>query len=348
MSSEPGAQPDPSDVPDARVEAEESVDRSGRWARARHSLSVPGVLVRLARRDPHHIPERLTIYTVDQFADGARAWAQHARDAAPDSSAAALADVQRRRTISTARIDGAIAGTPFFIALVPAYIAFLRQEVRFHLRAAALHEHDPADPRVAADFLVLRGVHKNTEQALADLDEVRATPLPPAGERTPLRSWYQAVVRILILAGFLSAPDEDEATEPLTRWEKVMRVVRFVVAGLIWAMTWVLPVTFMIMMSWACESDARRFGERVTTHYTDENENIGNAIASADRKAGGNRALTLARGALVVVSVAIPLALIAATIAGGKGPLGVNVPESVGALAALALVIGVSIAAVRG
>ncbi|MGZ4227770.1 MAG: hypothetical protein ACXVHB_19400 [Solirubrobacteraceae bacterium] len=39
---------------------------------------------------------------------------------------------------------------------------------------------------------------------------------------------------------------------------------------------------------------------------------------------------------------------IAATVAGGKGPLGVKVPEAVGALAALALVIGVSIAAVRG
>jgi hypothetical protein len=35
-------------------------------------------------------------------------------------------------------------------------------------------------------------------------------------------------------------------------------------------------------------------------------------------------------------------------MAGGKGPLGVNVPEAVGALAALALVIGVSIAALRG
>jgi hypothetical protein len=43
---------------------------------------------------------------------------------------------------------------------------------------AALCGHDPADPRVAADFLVLRGVHKDPEQALADLEVVRATPLP--------------------------------------------------------------------------------------------------------------------------------------------------------------------------
>ena len=124
--------------------------------------------------------------------------------------------------------------------------------------------------------------------------------------------------------------------------------MRFVVAGVIWALTWVLPVTFMIMMSWACESDARRFGQHVTTHYGDEGDGIAIAIAPADRKVGGNRALSVARGALVVVSVAIPLAFIAATVAGGKGPLGVNSPQAAGALAALALVIGVSIAALRG
>ena len=50
-----------------------------------------------------------------------------------------------------------------------------------------------------------------------------------------------ATVRILILAGFLSAPEEDEETGQLTRWEKVTRAVRFVVAGLIWALTWILP-----------------------------------------------------------------------------------------------------------
>jgi hypothetical protein len=50
----------------------------------------------------------------------------------------------------------------------------------------------------------------------------------------------------------------------------------------------------------------------------------------------------------VVVFVAIPLALIASTVAGGTGLLGVMVPEEITALLALALVIGVSVAAVRG
>ena len=175
MSTEPEAQPAGLD---ADAEMEESGERSGAGARARDSLRVPGALVRLARRDPHHIPERLTIYSVDRQADRAREWARRAWEAEPESSPAVLADGQRRRTISTARIDGAVAGTPFFIALVPAYIAFLRQEVRFHLRVAALYGHDPADPGVAADFLVLRGVHEDAEQALAELELV-APPRSP-------------------------------------------------------------------------------------------------------------------------------------------------------------------------
>ena len=71
-------------------------------------------------------------------------------------------------------------------------------------------------------------------------------------------------------------------------------------------------------------------------------------MASADRKTSGNRARTIVRGVLVVLSVVIPFVFIFSAVAGGTGPLGVRVPETIGALAALALVIGISAAAVRG
>ncbi len=333
---------------DADPPDEDPVDPSERWwVRARNSLRVPGALVRLALYDPGHLPERLTIYSVDKHADGARSWAERARVAEPGVPLAALAERQRRRTVGTARIDGAVAGTPFFIALVPAYIAFLRQEVRFHLRVAALYGKDPVDPQVAADFLVLRGVHKDRAKALAELDVVRANPLPPQRKRTPLKSWYQAVVSVLILAGFMQAPETDGPTH-LTAGRKVLRAVRFVVAAGIWVLTWVVPVTFMILMSWTCESDARRFGQRVMTLYADEDADIAAAMTRADRRGGGNRAVTVARGMIVVLSVALPLALIASTVLAGTGPLGIDLPKTAGALAALALVIGVSVAAIRG
>ena len=260
---------------------------------------------------------------------------------------AVLADSQRRRTVSTARIDGAVAGTPFFIALVPAYIAFLRQEVRFHLRVAALYGNDPADPQVAADFLVLRGVHKDSENALAELEVVRANPLPPQRKHTPLKSWYQAVVSVLILAGFMSAPEENGADTLDRRAEGVACGALRRGGGDLGADLGrpghlhdrhVLGVRERRTPVRPTRHDALR--RRRRRHHV--------AMARADRKAGGNRAVTVARGALVVLSVALPLALIASTVLAGNGPLGVHVPQAAGALAALALVIGVSVAAIRG
>jgi hypothetical protein len=316
----------------------------GAWARARASLRIPGALIRIVRRDPHHVPERLTIYSVEHQADDARAWAERVRAAGTDRPLAA--DEQRRRTISIGRIDGAISGTPFFIALVPAYVAFLRQEMRLHLRVAALYGHDPADPRVAADFLVLRGVRKTSDEALAELEAVRATPLPEAGQRTPLRSWYRAVINVLVLAGFLSPPDDDGTSA--TTWQKIVGAIRFTIAGLVWAVTWIVPITFMMVMSWACESDAKRFGERVVTHFAEPGDDIALKMATADRKSGGNRLINVARAGIVVLSVAIPLALIGSTLLKNNGPLGIQISTAGAALLALTLVISMSVLAVRG
>src|SRR4051794_22283268 len=319
---------------------------SGRSSRVRKSLGAPVGLIRLVLRDPRHVPERLTLLGVERQATAASDWAQRVRETEPETPVAALADDQRRRTISTARVDGAIAGTPFFIALVPAYLAFLLQEVRMHLRIAALYGHDTADPRVAADFLVLRKVHPDTDTALAELDKVRAQPMPSERDHLSLREWYDAVINVLVIAGFMAAPERSDHKP--TIGQRIVYGVSFVVASLIWILTWVVPVTFMIVMSWACESDARRFGERVVTHYGDGSADMAATIAKADRRAGGNRAVSFARGALVVLSVALPLALIASTLIAGTGPLGVNVPMAFASLAALALVIGVSVVAVRG
>ncbi len=53
-------------------------------------------------------------------------------------------------TARAARIDGAVAGTPFLIALVPGYLAFLWQEGRMERRIAALYGHDPRELETCA------------------------------------------------------------------------------------------------------------------------------------------------------------------------------------------------------
>jgi hypothetical protein len=38
-----------------------------------------------------------------------------------------------------ARINGALSGTPFFLAMIPRYLSYLRQEARMWMQIAALH-----------------------------------------------------------------------------------------------------------------------------------------------------------------------------------------------------------------
>src|SRR3954454_18156913 len=104
-------------------------------------------LVRIAYRDPRHIPERLTLHATHTRAEPEREWAGHALRERPDDTPAEIADDLRDQSVKIARVDGAVAGTPFFIALVPGYISYLWQEARMGMRTAALFGHDPSSMR---------------------------------------------------------------------------------------------------------------------------------------------------------------------------------------------------------
>jgi hypothetical protein len=93
-------------------------------------------LVRIVYRDPEHVAERLTLYATDRRGDESRKWADSARAARPEADVAVLAEDLRIQSAQIALIDGAISGTPFFLALVPGYLMYLLQETRMTLRTA--------------------------------------------------------------------------------------------------------------------------------------------------------------------------------------------------------------------
>lgn len=81
-------------------------------------------------------------------------------------------------SVQVARIDGAISGTPFFIALVPGYLTYLLQETRMTLRTAALYGRDPGELQTAAEGLALWGVHGSVGSAEAALSTIRNQKTP--------------------------------------------------------------------------------------------------------------------------------------------------------------------------
>src|SRR5947209_4385443 len=179
--------------------------------RIRRAFSTSRELVRIAYRDPEHVSERLTLYTARRFGDRSREWAKSTRSTRPESHPAEIAEELRTQSAHVARIDGAIAGTPFFIALVPGYLSYLLQEMRMTLRTAALYGRDPRALRTSAEMLALRGVHPDVESAEAALNSVRETRIPerPA-QRRSWRLWVHAVYLMLVFGGFMSPSTAEE------------------------------------------------------------------------------------------------------------------------------------------
>jgi len=303
--------------------------------RIRGAFDSSRALVRLVYRDPENVPERLTLKAVERLGEPAREWAR--RQASTDSvadRARACAEL-RRHTAQAARIDGAIAGTPFFIALVPGYLAFLWLEAAMVLRTAALYGRDPREHQAAAELLALRGIHASVDAALDAVRGVAATPIPdkPAARR-PVRTWVRSVRMVLVLGGFLNPPKDAKAPEPRARPLAVLAVL----AGVgIWAVTWVFPLTFMIAMAWSCERDARDLGRRAATFYG------GEAAAMPDRQ---HRERRLLRSLALFLSIALPIAFVAYADR-VRNTTGLNWVAAIGALVALSLVIATAVLAQR-
>ncbi len=314
-------------------------------SRIRRVFSGSRDLWRVVYRDPEHVAERLTLYMVERLGDPSRGWAQSMRSSRPDTPRAKIADELRTQSAHVARIDGAISGTPFFIALVPGYLTYLLQEMRMTLRTAALYGRDPRELRTSAEMLALRGVHPDVEAAEAALSSVRDKGIPdrPA-QRRSWRTWVHSVYVLLIFGGFMSP---SVAEEDKGRGGKVRAVFGILMGVGIWVTTWVLPLTFMIMMAWGCETHARQLGRRTLLYYDGEADNVLDAIKIADQRSDrGHNKRAIARTVALFLSVVIPIAFIA-YVDHVRHTVGFNWLGALGALVALSLVIAIAVISSR-
>jgi hypothetical protein len=314
--------------------------------RVRRVFAGSRELARLVYRDPEHVSERLTLYSVGRLADASLEWAQSVRSTRADTAPAEIAEELRIQTAQVARIDGAISGTPFLIALAPGYLTYLYQEMRMTLRTAALYGRDPRELKTAGEMLALRGVHPNVEQAEAALITVQNTPVPdrPAKRRS-LRTWVDSAYLLLVFGGFMSPSTAEPLKRPVL--DRIRAVFSFLVAAAIWVMTWVVPFTFMIMMAWGCETHARQLGRRTLVFYDGEAASVDAAIAlAARRRDHGHDKRAVLRAIALFLSVAIPLGFIA-VVNHYRNTLGFNWVVALGSLVALSLVIATAVIASR-
>ncbi len=329
------------------VEASADGSEPSRSLRGRigHTLSGWRQLGRIAWRDPEHVAERLTLYSARSLGEPSLEWAHGVREKRPEDPRAVIAEELRTQTAQVARIDGAVAGTPFLIALIPGYLSYLREEGRMVLRTAALYGRDPRELQTSAEALVLRGVHPTVDVAREALEGVRDVPLPekPTARRS-VRTWVRSVYVLLIFGGFLSAPS-DEREESAHPWLKA--TIGFAVGLAIWVTTWVLPATFMIAMAWGCETHTRELGRRALLFYDGDADSAQAAIAAAKaEKDRGHDKRDILRTALLILSIAVPIGFVGYADHVHHST-GINWVGALGALVAVSLVITASVLANR-
>jgi hypothetical protein len=318
--------------------------QDGSSGRVRHTLSGWRHLALVAYRDPEHVCERLTLHFTQALGDDSLAWANRVREEQTGTAPAVLADDLRVESARVAAVDGAITGTPFLIALVPGYLAYLRQQGRMLLRTAALYDRDPHALETSAEVLALRGVHPTVDEARSALLAVQDVPMPekPTARR-PWRTWVRGIYELLIFGGFLSAPS-DKRKEGAHAWLKTAIGALFGLA--LWVITWVFPFSFMISMAWGCDSSTRTLGSRARTFYDTEPDSAQAAITAAkqQRRTGLTKRQIL-RATLLALSFAIPIAFIAYVVEDHQ--TGITPLTAAGALVALSLVIATTAIATR-
>lgn len=285
----------------------------------------------------------MTLFASQRLAESSREWLVKTRESHPDSDPREVAEDVGTQSARIARIQGAVAGTPFYLALVPGYLNYLWQEIRMTMRLAALYGRDPAALQTVAEVLALRGIYPSVEGAHAGLLAIQAAKLPPKPERRrPLRLWVQSVRRLLVFGGFISPP---RATPRQSQWSWVRDAAGLLAGAGVWVVTWFFPATFMIAMAWGCHSHSRRLFKAALEHYADEKV----PRISARERAGALRHHTLrevAHGAALGVSMMIPVGfLVYATYV--RNRVGINDISALGLLVAVSLVLGVAVYGAR-
>jgi hypothetical protein len=193
-------------------------------------------------------------------------------------------------------------------------------------------------------MLVLRGVHPSVETAEAALTAVQEQPPERPAPRRSLRTWVHSVYLLLVFGGFLSPSSGQMPTGIRAR---VMAVLGLLVGGAIWVTTWILPVTFMIVMAWGCETHTRQLGRRAQVFYEGEETSVTAAIAAADqRRDRGHDKRAILRAIALFLSVAIPIGFIALVIH-FRDSTGISWLVPLGSLVALSLVIATAVVSSR-
>ncbi len=165
------------------------------------------------------------LYALPQLAPHVAAWAKRA-SAQGGVSADERARRVVRKSVALARRDGAVAGSSFYVGMPAALAAIYWHQLLMVLRIAALYGHDPADPRRAAEVLVIQGRHPDLDSAAAAL---RAAIAAERGQPRP-GAWTAARGALRQLPGMIGMRlRERRSARPLDRVISTLQLASYLI-----------------------------------------------------------------------------------------------------------------------
>jgi hypothetical protein len=150
-----------------------------------------------------------------------------------------------------ARRGGAITGSSFYVAMLPAMLMIYCEQLAVVLRIAAIYGRDPGDPTRAAEILVLQGRYPDVAAAAAALRQVGRKPprqLPSTRSATVASALRQLPSMIGLQARRIKTPMD--------------AVILIVEVG-----AFVFPVISIPVWMYANARATRRLGEAAIGYY---------------------------------------------------------------------------------
>jgi hypothetical protein len=229
----------------------------------RDEKARPAAMWRALRLDPRRAAEVSVLYTLPQLMPHVEHWRRTIVARHPTEPADKMARRVLRRSTSVARRGGLIAGSSFYVGMLPAMAMIYFEQLTVVLRLAAVFGRDPTEPVRGAEILVIQGRYPTVGEAAVALQRAGR----PAAKRpvaTEARTIGDVVRQLPSMIGLHVR--KVRAASPIDLVVAAIEVASFVV-----------PVVSIPIWTIASARAMRRLGRAAVAFYTYEPVDEGQA-----------------------------------------------------------------------
>jgi hypothetical protein len=126
------------------------------------------------RRDPGRASELAVLHALPELSPHVKSWWPTWSQRHPDESPERLSRRVLRKSVHVAYRGGVIAGSSFYVGMVPAVAMIYLDQLIVVLRIAAIYGRDPTASERCAEILVFQGNYNSTSAAMAALQQAVA------------------------------------------------------------------------------------------------------------------------------------------------------------------------------